>query len=511
MSEEYVLLRDIVYGHNERILNLKKYYPYFKIAENSFLAYKEGKYADLDMGYIMMAVLRFFIEENNFKEKDVTYDEYEIFLNVVLRRDFGLHLEEEESKQLCGYIFDKLTNDGHPFTYDYFDPQEKKKKTVRTRMIESKMKQEQLVYNLSSDAVAFYLETKEMKEESSITVAQVLLGKMISTQNFKGGIQVVKRINNEVSRLKLQKDEVLTMLSHDVFEGAKAYEEFVQTGMQWFEEEQKLFAKNKDLIEKALGKMEQNPQLMENDNFMEIYQLEDEMKRAIARHSELLHTCTDLQYKVDEMIRGAKYSKLRSSFDFQNVYRQMVEQDNPKLLQLFVEPLLKLNMKKTFSMMQLDSMLTVRSQDGEKGEKIKEQIEEDYLYPDEVEEERIQHNSDGLIRLLFEYGMEQKAFSLQQWNEYLQEKCGDNVLDNGDYYSLLVHMCQKKNYPIKKILKKPDTFFEKQICHMMEQGDNREMYEKYILQVEPDASVQLQLGNGLFTISDIHFELMEER
>ena len=42
--------------------------------------FKDGKYEILDMGYIVMGILRFFIEENNFNEKDVTYPEYlEVF------------------------------------------------------------------------------------------------------------------------------------------------------------------------------------------------------------------------------------------------------------------------------------------------------------------------------------------------------------------------------------------------------------------------------------------------
>ena len=55
MSEEYTLVRDIVYEHNERMHNIKKYYPFFKLAETSFSQYKEGRYAGLDMGYIVMA------------------------------------------------------------------------------------------------------------------------------------------------------------------------------------------------------------------------------------------------------------------------------------------------------------------------------------------------------------------------------------------------------------------------------------------------------------------------
>lgn len=507
MSEDYNLLRDIVYDHNERIRNLKKYYPYFKLAEGSFQQYKEGKFASLDMGYIMMAVLRFFMEENNFKEKDVEYEEYAEFLQMILRRDFELFLEESEEKELISYIFDKLTNEGRPFTYQYFEPVEKKKKTVRTRLIESKMKEEKLYYTLSADGVAFYLETKEMKEESTISVAQVLLSKMISSKNFKGGIQVIRRINNEVSRLKTRKQEVLSILSHDVFEGAKAYDDFVKTGMQWFEEEQKLFAKNKELIEKALEQVENSSDAAWTDSAAtkEIYRLEDELKKAIGRHSELLHECTDLQYKADEMIRSAKFSRLRKSFDFTHACNEMMEQDAPELLRLLVEPLLRLKVKKTFALKQIDDLLTVRIANGEKGEKVKEQIEENYSYPDELEEERIQNNYGILIRSLLEYGQENQTFSLRQWNSRLIEDFSEKILENGDYYSFLVHMCQKKEYPIAQVCKSPDTFFEKQVCYALKNWERKEEFMGYELVVEPDAREKVELKEGVFEVSDIHF------
>ena len=515
MSEEYSLLRDIVYEHNERIRNLKKCYPFFKLAENSFQQYKEGKYVGLDMGYIMMAVLRFFMEENNFKEKDVAYEEYAAFLHVIFQQDFALYLEEEEEKELAAYIFDKLTNEGHPFSYQYFDPGEKKKKTVRTRWIESKMKEEHLYYTLSADGIAFYLETKEMKEESTISVAQVLLSKMISSQNFKGGIQVIRRINNEVSRLKIRKQEVLSVLSNDVFEGKKAYDDFVATGMQWFEEEQKLFVKNKQLIEKALEQMDNHGRRnMENSNIFaeeatkDIYRLEEELKKAIVRHSQLLHECTDLQYKADEMIRAAKFSKLRQSFDFSHACGEMMKMDSPKLLQLLVNPLLCLKTKKAFSLTRIDDMLTVRSREGERGEKVKVQIEENYVYPDELEEERIQNNYRALIRSLLQFGKENESFMLYQWNESLIQEFTPKILENGDYYSFLVHMCQKKEYPLAKLQKMPDTFFEKQVCLALQDWDKKEEYLCYQLLVQPDAQKKVNLGKSVFEVSDIRFSLL---
>ncbi len=78
---------------------------------------------------------------------------------------------------------------------------------------------------------------------------------MITGENFKGGIEVVKRINSEVNRLvREKKDAIVDMLSYDVFAGAKAYETYMETVGKWFAEEQKLFAKNKALVDKAVAK-----------------------------------------------------------------------------------------------------------------------------------------------------------------------------------------------------------------------------------------------------------------
>lgn len=223
MTEEYILKRDVIHDHSERMENIKRYYPYFRLIENDFSQYQGGKYEMLDMGYILMAVLRFFIEENNFKEKDVTYEEYSSFIKEIYERDFGLRLEKAEEQSLSLYIFDKIRNEGKPFIYQYFDPEEKKKKSIRIRLIESRIKNEEVYYYLTGEAVEFYLETKEIKDESMINISQILLTKMISTKNFRGGIEVVRRINHQVIRLKMRYNEVLELLSHDVFAGIKAY------------------------------------------------------------------------------------------------------------------------------------------------------------------------------------------------------------------------------------------------------------------------------------------------
>lgn len=458
MSEEYVLTRDIIYDHSERMLNIKKYYPYFKLSEMSFRQYKEGIYDNLDMGYILMAVLRFFIEENNFNEEFVTYESYEKFMSNLLKRDFELSIERDEEKELIAFIFDKIKNDGKPFIYTYFNPVEKKKQSVRTRILDSKIIDGVVYYTISADAVEFYLDTKEIKDESNITIDQVLLGKLISSKNFKGGTEVVRRINSEVGRLIARKNEVLNILSYDVFQGVKAYEEFNKTGIKWFEEEQKLFIKNKELISQALKQGE-------NENryysaLEDIYQLESELNRAITRHGRLLRECTDLQVKADEMIARAKLGRLRTSFDFRDFLKKMIENNSVLPLENVMKPLFGLAINKSFSLANVDNMLTFKPDNGEKGEKIEVEETEKYIYPDEIEEERINNNYRVFMDSLFYKISKEQEFTLKQWLDELQEKLSQNVMKNADIYSFVVHLCQKKKYDLRKSVQNPDTFFE---------------------------------------------------
>lgn len=508
---KYTLIHDIISEHSERIHNLRKYYPFFRLAETSFLQYKEGRYSQLDMGYLTMAVLRFFIEENNFQEKDVTYGEYAEFMEELLKRDFDLTIEEEEERnQLILYIFDKIRNEGKPFSFDYFDPADKKRKTVRMKLLDSTMRDQTIYYHISSEAIEFYLDTKEIKEESTISVEQLLLEKLIDSNNFKGAVQVVKRINNEVSRMQYRKNEVLQLLNENLKEGIKSYEEFIALGTRWFAQEQKLFVKNSELIQKALERTQaegrnggQNTQYYKTVE--EIYDLELELKKAIQKHSELLKACTDLQIQADEMIYKARFKALRTGFDFKNALHLMQEQDNAGLLEAFIMPLLDLNRKKTFDLPMMDNLLTYKPESQETGEKIKTYEEETYIYEDEVEEARIAENYGYLLEELLKKikGLgEEESFTLKELHQSLEERFGKAVFVNADYYSFLIHMCQKKEYRVGAVRKNPDTFFEEIFAAWL--GDNSSFDElEFVLTMLPDE--QIVLGKDL-EITNIMFQ-----
>lgn len=519
MAEKYIMIHDIMSEHKDRMLNLKKYYPFFVLCDTTFSQYKEGKYMDLDMGYITMATLRFFINENNFHESEITYDQYEQFLSEILRREFSLKEEREEEKELIGYIFDKIKNDGRAFTFPYFDPEEKKKKTARVKLIDSRIVDGVVLYHVTTDGIEFYLDTKEIKEESNISVQQLLLEKMIQSENFAGGIEVVKRINNEVGRLALQKKEVLDLLSYDVFSGAKASEEYMETVAKWFDEEQRLFEKNRALIDKAFQKanvvqkeMLQKQVAGGQTMLLEIHRLDTELKKTIIRHGELIKETIELQNIADEMIARAKLRKLRPVFHFRDALKKTMDSNTPDRLGMLLSPLYMPKLTKTFTIENIDHLLESKIENQDYGEKIeKKEINADYVFEDELEEKRIAGNFARLFEELLEQLWKHGKTTLPELMAIYEIKFGKEIYNNGDLYSFLVHLAQKDQYDLKKMQEKQDTFLEGLVMNRLS-VEKKDQYGNMVFTISFDAGHALKFGDGKeeeFTITDMGFMAVE--
>ena len=237
----------------------------------------------------------------------------------------------------------------------------------------------------------------------------------------------------------------------------------------------------------------------------EIYTLELEIKKAMYKHSELLSLCTSMQLQVDEIVKKSKLSTLRNSFDFRHAMRIMMENDTPEMLEYMITPLFQLNIKKWFPLTQMEDLLSLKTENQEAIEKISLQEEEAYVYEDEIEEKRIQDNFHMIVKVLLDKLNREAGFSLQNLNEELEIHLGSKVLFNADYYTFLVHMCQKDCYSVKEIKKKPDTFFE-EILHevlLVEDG-----YTDLIFSLERKGEETVKITDVL-EISDIWFEKVE--
>ena len=501
-TESHILIHDIINEHEERMMNLKKFYPFFRLCDHSLNQFREGRYARIDMGYVTMAVLRFFIEENSFNDRKVTYEAYADFLRELLIRDFQFEEDEEEAALLIQYIFDKLTNEGRPFYFEYYEPKGRCMKRGRTRLIESSYQDGDIGYSISSDGIEFYLETKETKEESKISIQQLLLEKMIRSRNFRGGVDVIRRINSEVTRLMLRQGEIVTLLSHNIFEGMEALEEFSKSGLKWFEEEQKLFDTNLELVKKALLRAREED--YQSQAMEEIYYLNQELKKAMDRHENLLSACTNLQVQADEMMLKAKRNRFRRTMDFSDLLKNAMERDDIRLLEVMTAPLFGLKIRKTFQLGRLEDLLSCRPEGTETGEAVSEGEEEVYVFEDELEEERIRHNHRMLLKILFDALLQRKSLTLSELQYLYVMKFTDTILHNGDYYAFLVHLSQKESYDLSEIREKQDTFLEEVMAELVIRDRGKEYEDlRFTLEFLPEDIISI--GEHSY-LTNIRFE-----
>ena len=499
MSEEtgFRLRSDIIDNHGERMQNLKRYFPFFSLQAASLSQYREGRYAFLDMGYITLALLRFFIEENNFNEREVNLKQAHAFLAELLRRDFELELPPQEEADLTAYLFDKIRNDGRPFRMDYFDPADKKRKTARMKLIDSAMSGGNVVYSISADAIEFYLDTKEIREESRINIEQLLLEKLIQTKNFVGGLEVVRRMNSEVNRLRKRKGEVLSMLGCNIFEGMNALDEFNRTGVRWFQEEQRAFRRNKELTEAARQKAEGTFEAKEG-TLREIFLLDSELKKAMQNHGGLLADCMELQVRADEILHRYKYSRLRSAFDFRGFLERARAADDASVLGELVLPLFRPYRRRFFPPGQVETLLTAAARQEESTESAGAGEEQDYVFDDDAEEERINGNYRAILKTLLDTLLVKPAFDLAEFNRILETRYFDGIFRNSDYYSFLVQLCQKREYDLSGLEKKQDTFLEGILSGMLrETGEKRFRGLRFRLELLSDLDLRETAGEEL--------------
>lgn len=270
----------------------------------------------------------------------------------------------------------------------------------------------------------------------------------------------------------------------------EALETFSTKGLRWFDEEQKLFDTNLELVKKALLRAREEhyqPQAME-----EIYYLNQELKKAMDRHEALLKACTNLQVQADEMMLKAKRSRFRRTMDFSDLLRKAMEQDDIRLLETMTSPLFGLKIRKTFQFGRLEDLLACRPEEEEAGEEIPAGDEETYVFEDETEEARIRHNHTLLLKILFDLLLQRKSLTLSELHYFYVMKFTDTILRNGDYYAFLAHLSQKERYDLAHIRDNPDTFLEEVMAELV-RGDRNKEYEdlKFALEFLPEDRIDL--------------------
>ena len=274
----------------------------------------------------------------------------------------------------------------------------------------------------------------------------------------------------------------------DIYEGTKAAKDYMDSTSLWFEEERKSFAKNKALVDKAVGRMAAGH---DSKGMRDITILETELKKTIESHSELIAATAELSRITDELVERSKLKQLRTVFDFNNALSVMEKNDSPEDMAHIFMPFLMPKIEKSFSAFLVDNIVTSKSEDNLKGEvRENEPVDLNFEYEDEKFSKVVGKNLGLLFKELLDRLLRWEKVTLSELNAILEIKFGKEIYENRDYYSFLVHLAKKDSYSMKIMKDETETFLEKMAWETLSDAD-KELYKDISFNIEymPDEIV----------------------
>ena len=132
----------------------------------------------------------------------------------------------------------------------------------------------------------------------------------------------------------------------------------------------------------------------------------------------------------------------------------------------------------------------------------------DYVYEDELEEERIGENFGRLFEELLEQLWKHGKTTLPELMAIYEIKFGKEIYRNGDVYSFLVHLAQKNRYEFKHMQDKQDTFLEGIVMNRLS-VEKKDKYGNMVFEIFFEVGNILNFGekkDEAFSITDMRFE-----
>ena len=132
MAEKYIMIHDILSEHKDRMLNLKKYYPFFVLCDTTFSQYKEGKYSNLEpivvddiyqkpyytsVGMTDECCGTVYGYASGEISKKYMEDSEEIEVVLADRKEVARIMKEERVALLCAYMMMHFLHDEEPFAF----------------------------------------------------------------------------------------------------------------------------------------------------------------------------------------------------------------------------------------------------------------------------------------------------------------------------------------------------------------------------------------------------------
>lgn len=425
---------------NERLRRLKNSFPFFKL----YVYSSQGERVSYDAAYLAIDILTFLIEEGKLKARSLSTEEIENHLKKILKEIYPS--QEYNSKEITRSILELLETDrnGDTYLFEHIDPIRNKPARYYVSLIRYDIATQG--YEITEDGLDFMISTKELPEESRISVGLILFKKQIESHSFVTALNTVQELNLNVIRKKESKQELLKKMLYGGTDIIEDFSKYAKDVFNQLKEEEELF----EQVRKSLQEITKNPdgiEIISNSNvkineedFVVLSKITSELDRGYELHSSLLKDFTSISGEYDDICSN----RLNSLFDMRWRFREMLESNIKMNRQndvhvVGMQPLFLPHIPRHFSIFKIFEPQTVsRKKNSVDETREKGEWAATKLLDDEVKERQLNNFRIYAYSLLDLINLRGGKVSLDAFLKHVENKLGSEALYNIDLLPFLL-------------------------------------------------------------------------
>ena len=437
---------------NERLRRLKNSFPFFKL----YVYSSQGERVAYDAAYLAIDILTLLIEEGTLKSRSVSMEEIEAHTANVLEKIYPS--QEYNCREITRHVLELMETDrdGNTYLFEHIDPVRNKIASYYVSLIRYNVTTKG--YEITEDGIDFMISTKELPEESRISVGLILFKKQIESHSFVTALNTVQELNLNVIRKKESKQELLKKM---LYGGADIVEDFAKYAKGVFsqlKEEEELF----EQVRKSLQEIIKDPEGIEvinksnvkitEEDFVVLSKITSELEYGYQLHSSLLKDFTSISGEYDDICSN----RLNSLFDLRWRFREMLEsnikmnrQNDVHVVEL--QPLFLPRIPGNFSIFKIfEPQIVSRKKNAIDETREKGEWAATRLLDDEVKERQMNNFRVYSYSLLDFVNGKSGEGNLKDFLNHIESKLGGDALYNIDLLPFLLAL------NIDPVDKKPD-------------------------------------------------------
>ncbi|WP_321416538.1 hypothetical protein [uncultured Methanomethylovorans sp.] len=305
---------------NERLRRLKNSFPFFKL----YLYSKEKKYP-YDVPYIAIDILTLLIEEGTLRGHSLPMERIEEHIEQILAEIYPSH--EYNTKEVTRLVLELLETDrnGSTYLFEHVNPIGKEPSHYNVSLIRYNISTKG--YDMTDDGLDFMISTKELPEESRISIGLILFKKQIEKGSFASALNTIQELNLNVMRKKELKQELLKKMLYRGTGIVESCSKYTKEVYDQLNEEEELFEEVRKSLH-AIIKYQDGSEVtrgsglnLSKEDLDVLNKIDPELNHGYGLHSGLLKDFTSFSEEADKIMK----SRIKSCFNMKWRFRETLE------------------------------------------------------------------------------------------------------------------------------------------------------------------------------------------